>query len=233
MTAAAFFDAARAYKRELTADPLGGLSQDDVDALNAATIARWDARGSPPQAQRGRLTAKVALELISHEAIVQEAYKDSVGVWTWSVGITNASGHDVMRYKDNPQSIEKCLEVYLWLLAEKYIPSVEKAFKGHALTEAQFAAALSFHYNTGRIGTADWVTLWKANSPSARAAIMNYSKPPEIIPRRKKEQALFFDGHWSQDGKVTVYPVRKPSYAPNWGGAKRVDVSAIIKGMLA
>ena len=231
MTAAAFFDAARSLKRELTGNPLEGLSQADVDALNAATSGRWKAPS--PQPQGSRLTAKVACELIGHEAIVQEAYLDSQKVWTWSVGVTSASGHDVMRYKDNPQPIEKCLEVYLWLLGEKYIPAVEKAFAGHDLSEAQFAAALSFHYNTGRILTADWVTLWKAGNPAARGAMMNYSKPPEIIPRRKKEQALFFDGVWSQDGKATVYPVKKPSYSPNWGAAKRVDVSAIIKGLLA
>ena len=52
------------------------------------------------------ITVKIAQEIVSHEAIVREAYKDSVGVWTWSVGITNASGHKVFpRYKDNPQSL--------------------------------------------------------------------------------------------------------------------------------
>lgn len=39
MSAAAFFDAARAYKRELTGNPAIGLSQADVDALNA--VVRW------------------------------------------------------------------------------------------------------------------------------------------------------------------------------------------------
>jgi lysozyme len=173
------------------------------------------------------LTPKVALELIGHEAIVPEAYKDSVGVWSWGIGVTNASGHDVMRYKDNPQPIERCLEVYLWLLREKYIPSVVKAFEGFTLTEAQFAAALSFHYNTGAIGKAGWVKRAKAGDMAgARAAIMEWRKPPEIIERRQKECDLFFDGRWSQDGKATVYDVRKPSYSPNWKTARRVDVSA-------
>jgi lysozyme len=150
-----------------------------------------------------------------------------VGVWSWGIGVTNASGHDVMRYKDNPQPIERCLEVYLWLLREKYIPSVVKAFEGFTLTEAQFAAALSFHYNTGAIGKAGWVKRAKAGDMAgARAAIMEWRKPPEIIERRQKECDLFFDGRWSQDGKATVYDVRKPSYSPNWKTARRVDVSA-------
>lgn len=40
MSADAFFAAARAYKREITGEQ-AGLSQEDVDALNAATVARW------------------------------------------------------------------------------------------------------------------------------------------------------------------------------------------------
>jgi lysozyme len=171
------------------------------------------------------LTPRVALELIGHEAIVREAYKDSVGVWTWSVGVTNASGHNVNRYKDNPQSIERCLEVYLWLLRAKYIPSVVKAFEGFILSEAQFAAALSFHYNTGAVLRAGWVGKVKAGDMAGgKRAIMEYRRPPEIIERRGKERDLFFDGKWSQDGKATVYEVRKPSYAPNWRSAKRIDV---------
>lgn len=172
------------------------------------------------------LTPRVALELIGHEAIVQEAYKDSQAVWTWGIGVTNASGHDVDRYKDNPQSIERCLEVYLWLLREKYIPAVVKAFAGFTLTEAQFAAALSFHYNTGAISRAGWVKKVKAGDMSGGAlAFMEWRKPPEIIERRQKECDLFFEGRWSQDGRATVYDVRKPSYSPNWKTARRVDVS--------
>lgn len=39
--AEALFTAARAYKRELTGEALAGLSQADVDAINAATRDRW------------------------------------------------------------------------------------------------------------------------------------------------------------------------------------------------
>lgn len=181
-----------------------------------------------------QLTARVAQELISHEAIVQEAYKDSQSIWTWSVGITNASGHAVYpRYKDNPQTIEKCLEIYVWLLNKNYIPGVEKAFAGHPLSEAQFAAALSFHYNTGKIGSATWVGKWKSGDrPGADAAFMSYNKPAAIIGRRTKERDLFFHGTWSNHGKATVYPVSKPSYHPNWGGAHQVDVSAILTKLI-
>lgn len=232
MSALAFFTAARAFKRELTGKP-DGLTDEDVALLNAATLGRWKGAEASPDDAGATLTARVAMELIAHEAIVLEAYRDSVGVWTWGVGVTNASGHDVMRYKDKPQSIERCLEIYLWLLNTRYIPGVKLAFAGHQLTEAQFAAALSFHYNTGAIGKADWVKQWKAGrEDQAASSFMNWRKPPEIIPRRTKERDLFFDGRWSADGKAMVYPVRKPSYTPNFAQGKRVDVSAILKAML-
>lgn len=245
MTAETFFDAARALKRELTGEP-AGLVQDEVDALNAV-ISAWERRGEArggsgpatpdgPEARAdGPLTARVALEIIGHEAIVREAYLDSVDVWTWGIGVTNASGHTVYpRYKDNPQPLEHCLKIFMWLLLTRYIPAVEKAFAGHELSEAQFAAALSFHYNTGAIARADWVRHFRdGRSDLAEAAIMNWRTPPEIIPRRQKERDLFFDGRWSSDGKATVYPVKKPSYRPDFRRGERVDVRQIVEGLLA
>lgn len=181
-----------------------------------------------------KITIKTAREIISHEAIVREAYKDSVGVWTWSVGITSRSGHKVYpRYKDNPQSIKRCLEIYLWLLRKNYAPAVRLAFNGFALTEEQFAAALSFHYNTGGIGRATWARQWREGEiDAARTSFMNWKSPPEIIPRRKKERDLFFDGRWSNDGKASVYPVKKPSYKPDFRNGKRMSVNAALKELL-
>lgn len=184
-----------------------------------------------PRAPAFTVTTRIAAELVGHEAIVPEAYKDNVGIWTWGVGVTNASGHTVYpRYKDNPQKLEKCLEIYIWLLRTKYAVGVQKAFEGHPLTEAQFGAALSFHYNTGAIFTADWVKLWKAGEiAKARTSFMNWSKPASIIPRREKERDLFFDGVWSGDGKATIYPVLKPSYQPDFRHGSRVDIMADLE----
>ena len=181
-----------------------------------------------------KLTARIAKELIEHEAIVREAYKDSKGIWTWSVGITSASGHTVFPvYKDNPQTIRKCLEIYIWLLRKKYIPAVEAAFAGHVLTESQFGGALSFHYNTGAIGSATWVKQWKSGDiAGAKLSIMNWKKPPEIIPRRQKERDLFFDGVWSGKGKARVWPVKKPSYTPDWAHPGSADVTADLAALL-
>jgi lysozyme len=181
-----------------------------------------------------KITVRVMQEIIAHEAIICEAYKDSKGVWTWGVGVTSKSGHDVARYKDNPQTVARVIEVFEWLLREKYAPDVERAFRGHDLTEAQFCAALSFHYNTGAILKASWVKSWLAgNREQARQEIMNWTKPKELWERRRKERDLFFDGKWSGDGKATVFQVRKPSYQPSWSSAKRIDVtSAIVEALV-
>lgn len=179
------------------------------------------------------ISAEMAAEIVGHEAIVQEAYKDSVGVWTWGIGVTDKSGHGVMRYKDNPQPISRVLEVYLWLLNTGYAPDVRKAFAGKRLTLAQFTAALSFHYNTGAIMRASWVDLWAAGKiDAAKKSIMEWRSPPEIVERRAKERDLFFDGKWSGDGYTTVWPVKKPSYTPNWGGGKRVEILGPLRELI-
>lgn len=215
--------------REIKGEP---LTQADVDAINRALAPPVPPVPAVPATQ-GALNVRAMLELCSHEAIIQEAYKDSEGVWTWSAGITSASGHSVERYKDNPQTMAKCLEIFVWLVREKYLPAVIKAFEGRTLTEAQLAAALSFHWNTGAIGRASWVKSFMGGQPTtARREFMEWNKPAAIIERRQHECDLFFDGRWSGDGKVTVYQVRKPSYAPNWGSAKRVDISNELGGLL-
>lgn len=184
-----------------------------------------------------QLTLRAALELAEQEALVQEMYFDNAKPprATWSIGITDASGHAVERYRDNPQSIERCLEVYVWLLRTKYIPEVLHAFRGHALTEAQFAAAVSFHYNTGAIARAEWVKAWlQGGTDSARHLLeTNFLNGGALTARRSAEAKLFFDGHWSQTGKISIYPVKKPGYTPDWRGVHRQDISAEMAQALA
>lgn len=180
-----------------------------------------------------KITPRVALELASHEGLVRQAYKDSVGVWTWSIGITNASGHNVDRYIGNPQTLERCLEVYVWAL-EKYANDVRKVFKDKPLNEHQFAAAVSFHYNTGGIARASWVKKWLAGDVAgAKKDFMNWSKPKEIIPRREKERDLFFDGKWSNNGTVTEYTRVKANGQIDWSSAKRTNIKDEMERVFA
>lgn len=177
--------------------------------------------------------ADVALELASHEGLVRQTYLDSKGIRTWSIGVTNGSGHNVDRYVGKPQPLDLCLKIFVWLLETKYLPNVLKAFKGRDLTKAQLAAALSFEYNTGSIVDATWVKLWLAGDiKGARSAFMRWNKPAEIIPRRQKERDLFFDGKWSNDGRITEYTRVTSKMTPDWSSGKRIDARAAIQEAL-
>lgn len=178
------------------------------------------------------LTPRIVGEILQHEGLAREAYRDSVGVWTWSVGITDASGHRVGRYRDNPQPLERCLQVFVWLLATRYLPAVNAAFGAFEPAEHQLAAALSFHYNTGAIARATWLKRFLAgDTKAARAAILDWRRPPEILPRRRRERDLFFEGKWCGDGSMAVYEVSKPGYHPV--RPKRMAVDDALAGLWA
>jgi lysozyme len=223
MTRAALFDAMRPYA------PDRRFPANDVAVIDALAD-RW---GLPRSS--AVLTPRICQELLEHEAIVQEAYKDSEGVWTWSVGITSASGIAVTAYIDKPQSIATCLRAYVDRLRSVYLPAVLDAFDGYPLSEAQLAAALSFHYNTGAIRKTDWVRMIKAGDDLAARGFLvsHYLNGGALQSRRDREADLFFDGRWSQTGKVPMFPVRKPSYQPDFAKGRRVDVSAELREALS
>ena len=188
--------------------------------------------GTPYDPAAPDLTPRIVAELIAHEGIVAEAYRDSVGVWTWSVGLTDASGHKVERYRDNPQSLSHCMAVFIWALRRNYLPPVLAAFGDRPVAEHELAAALSFHWNTGGIARAEWMRLAMAGErEKAREAMLNWAKPASLLGRRRKEQALFFDGVWSNDGTALVYGVAKPSYRPI--GGRRVAIDVLLGDILA
>lgn len=180
------------------------------------------------------LSEKMLLEIAEHEGLVLETYLDSVGVPTWGFGVTDESGHLVGRYKGRRSTLVRAIEVYEWLLRTKYLPEVVRAFKGSALTEAQLTAALSFHWNTGAIGRADWVKSFLAGKrQQAWLEFMNWSKPREIISRRKAERDLFFDGRWSGDGVVTFYERVRPNGTIDWSSARLIDIRDEVRAALA
>jgi lysozyme len=184
----------------------------------------------------GGLTVRSHMEVITHEAIVLEAYRDSKKIWTWGVGVTNASGHIVHpRYLRNPQSIERCLEVYEWLVRMKYLPEVRKAFGNYQLNEHQLAAALSFHWNTGGISRASWVKSFLAgNTELAKTQFMNWRSPAEIIKRREAERDLFFDGTWTNRGtQARVIHRVHANGNPMWSSAVMTDVGNQLADVLA
>lgn len=181
------------------------------------------------------LTVRAAGEAVAHEAIVCEAYKDSKGIWTWGVGLTVNSGVDPLQYKDKPATIEHVLEAYVQRLRKVYVPDVLRAFAKIKLTEAQFAAALSFHFNTGAILKSDWVDFVVEGQPRQARAFLetHYLNDGTLKGRRMDEAALFFDGTWHGNGQASVYPVLKPSYQPDFRHPKRVNIVADLTAALA
>lgn len=186
------------------------------------------------------LSERILLEVAEHEGLVLEAYKCSAGVLTWGFGVTAASGHGVLRYDTTKggarSTITRAVEIFEWLLRTTYLPQVRAAFRGRELTEAQLAAALSFHWNTGAIGQADWVqSFLLGRRERAWTEFMNWSRPREIIPRRKAERALFFDGRWSQDGVITIYDRVNPREPrnPDWRTARQIDIRDEVRAALA
>ena len=163
-------------------------------------------------------------ELAGHEGIVLEPYKDSVGVWTIGIGHTAAAG------EPNPSqmprgvaiTIERAFDLFKRDVGV-YEAAVNLAIR-FPLSQTQFDAAVSFHYNTGAIARATWVkTLNSGDVASAADQILNWSKPPEILPRRMKEQKLFRDGVYSNSGMATVYPADANGRV-KWNGGARLNV---------
>jgi lysozyme len=180
------------------------------------------------------LSERTLLEIAEHEGLVLEWYLDSVGIGTWGFGVTDKSGHKVGRYRKNRSTIERAVEVFEWLLRTKYMPEVMGAFRGRALTEAQLTAALSFHWNTGAIGQADWVqSFLLGRREKAWAEFMHWSRPREIIARRKAERDLFFDGRWSGDGVVLMYEEVRANGTPRWSSARQIDIKDEVRAALA
>lgn len=185
------------------------------------------------------LSERIMLEVAEHEGLVLETYRCSAGKLTWGFGVTNASGHRVERYDTQNggqrSTIERAVEIFEWLLRTKYLPQVQAAFRGRELSEAQLAAALSFHWNTGAIGQADWVqSFLLGRRERAWSEFMDWSRPREIISRRKAERALFFDGRWSQDGVVTIYDRVNPREPRNpvWRSAREIDIRDEVRAAL-
>lgn len=177
--------------------------------------------------------------LALHEGIVPAPYKDSVGVWTYGIGHTLGAGYpDPAKMKRGmPTNLDAALRDVFDLFRRdvaKYEAAVNRAVKV-PITQAQFDALVSFHYNTGAIGKASLVKRLNAGDVAGAAAgFMAWKKPPEIIPRRKAEQELFAKGVYP-GGQVTVWQVDGNGRVI-WKPARRLtkdQVLALLDGPVA
>lgn len=208
--------------RGLAADGIAGPLT--IKALQAAIAAK----GERPAAAVMTVSIDGRAEILSHEAIVTSPYKDSVGVWTIGVGHTKAAGSPdpAALPKGVARPVAEMIALFEVDLS-KYEAEVRRAVTID-LRQHEFDALVSFHFNTGAIGRASLVKLLNdGDRVGAARGFMSWSKPPEIVERRRKEQALFRDGRYSHDGKASVYPA-SASGSVQWGKGKRVPVMDLI-----
>lgn len=164
--------------------------------------------------------------LVAHEGVVPAPYWDSASppVLTYGIGHTAAAGAPIpaSMARGMPADLDAALREAFAVFRRdlvKYESAVAKALTGIDVGQHEFDAAVSFHFNTGAIASADWVRKWRAGDKAgAAAAMMNWKKPASIIPRRQAERSLFSKGTygnqqaavWPVDaaGRITWKPVR-------------------------
>jgi len=172
-----------------------------------------------------KMSREGAKELIGHEAIVQTRYLDSKNIWTLGVGHTKAAGPPDPKTFTGKMPLPEVIDLFMKDL-KKYEDAVNAAVKV-PVSQTQFDALVSFHFNTGRIGSAALVTSLNAGKTAQAAAeFLNWKKPPEIIGRRTKEQKLFRDGVYSNGGKALVIPAT-PAGVVEWKKGKSTSLEGI------
>lgn len=158
------------------------------------------------------LSTRGMIEIMSHEGICLEPYLDSVGVWTIGVGQTKSDDIDPRTVGE--LTLQEAVDLFKRKI-KQYTAAVDAL--GLDLSQYQYDALSSCCYN---FGPGNLKTLCRNRSISQIGdAIMLYKIPPEIIPRRQKEQTLFKTGKYSNtDGKVLVFPVanNKPQYSKGY-----------------
>lgn len=165
------------------------------------------------------------LFLAGREGIVTSRYLDSAKppVWTIGIGHTAAAGAPDPRAFTGKLTPAQAIDLFAADLA-KYEAEVTRALK-RPVTQAQFDALVSFHYNTGAIGRASAMDLLNRGAPpeAVADALMLWNKPASIIPRRKMEHDLFLYGNYG-DLRVTVYPATSDGKVM-WGMGRLVPAS--------
>jgi len=153
---------------------------------------------------------RVALAI--KEGLVPAPYLDSVGVWTFGIGLAETSGlqpNPRLMPRGMPADLDGAILAAFQQFArvlEKYEAEVRRAVKV-PVAQHEFDALVSFHYNTGGIARAALTRHLNAGDrAAAAAAFMNWIRPPEIRGRREAEQRLFRDGVYPT-GSVPVYEV--------------------------
>lgn len=171
--------------------------------------------------------------LVAHEGVVPAPYFDSVGVLSFGVGHTAAAGPPIPA--DMPRGMPADLDAALRDVfavfrrdLARYEADVLRVMGRTPMEQHEFDAAVSFHFNTGAMARAAWVSFWKSGDKRAAAASMlaNWRRPAEIIGRRTAERDLFLVGDYGK-AKATVWQVNAAGKVV-WRQARALSQSDIL-----
>jgi lysozyme len=167
------------------------------------------------------ISARGLIDIISHEGICLSPYLDSVGVWTIGVGLTKSDGFDPQHSPG--LTLQHAIDLFKLKIVQ-YTDAVdaENAYHQNAMTQCQYDALSSACYNFGA-GNLHMLCRHRTLAQIG-AALMLYTKPPQITARRKQEQRLYLTGEYANtDGHVLLFPVTA-SHHPNYHAGRMVDI---------
>lgn len=141
-------------------------------------------------------------QIIKREGVFLHAYQDTVGVWTIGTGHTSAAGlpHVTPGLTITKEQNDEILRSDLKPIEEQAAQYIKVP-----VTQNQYDAIISIVFN---VGPKFWHSsciqeLNAGNVKGAANAIMLWSKPPEIIGRRRTEQKQFLTPDTVQDNTST------------------------------
>ena len=128
--------------------------------------------------------------ITKEEGARNRAYKDSKGLWTIGVGhLIKADEQHLLTATLTDQEVEELLKSDLKWCSEAVESSVRVP-----LTQKQYDALYSLCFNIGETNFKKSTVVRKLNEndlKGAADAIEMWNKPAVLIPRRKREKALF------------------------------------------
>ena len=143
-----------------------------------------------------------ALEIMAHEAIVLNRYRDVKNIWTIGVGVT-ASAKAMI----NPSTflgevtVRQAYDLFREILP-KYEAIVNRALAGREVEQHEYDALVSLAYNAGNIAKPQ--TMRKIAEGDVAGAIDLWRMDKVLWNRRNKEVALARTGRYPSE-YVTVY----------------------------
>lgn len=132
--------------------------------------------------------------LVKEEGLRLSVYRDTVGIPTIAVGNTYYENGERVKMTDPPITKERAIELFKSVL--KHYETAVWSVTRDDITQNNFNSLVSLCYNIG-VGAFKKSTVVRRvnanpNDPKISAAFQMWKKPLVLLPRRKREVALYF-----------------------------------------